>query len=100
MQGLIDIFKPERTFRPQKKFGKGTSDDFFFRNCQYHKTDPHCIFRQSARVAFQKGPGYPRFGNMYDRHGGGARRGGPERVGGRSRCRFLQQNFAHLRDTI
>ena len=24
MQALIDVFKPERTFRPQKKFGKGT----------------------------------------------------------------------------
>ena len=23
MQALIDVFKPERTFRPQKKFGKG-----------------------------------------------------------------------------
>ena len=97
MQGLIDIFKPERTFRPQKKFGKGTSYQFYF---QYLITDPDCIFRQSARVAFQKGPGYSGFGNMYDRHGGGPRRGGPERVGGRSRCRFLQQNFAHLRNTI
>ena len=23
MQALFDVFKPERTFRPQKKFGKG-----------------------------------------------------------------------------
>ena len=93
MQGLIDIFKPERTFRPQKKFGKGTS------NRMTHTNFPSKIastlqltvlFRQSARVAFQKGSSYTRFGNMYDRHGGGARRGGPERVGGRSRCRFLQ----------
>ena len=32
MQALFDVFKPERTFRPQKKFGKGTYNKLGFDN--------------------------------------------------------------------
>jgi len=34
MQGLIDIFKPERTFRPQKKFGKDSPRGLLFKKAQ------------------------------------------------------------------
>lgn len=34
MQALFDVFKPERTFRPQKKFGKESSRGLLFRKAQ------------------------------------------------------------------
>jgi len=34
MQGLIHIFKPERTFRPQKKFGKDCPRGLLFKKAQ------------------------------------------------------------------
>ena len=34
MQGLIDIFKPERTFRPQKKFTRDSKRGLLFEKAQ------------------------------------------------------------------